>query len=335
MDNRQIILEHRPPEHLSEQDFRAVDSSVARPGPGEVLVRTVLLSVDPANRAWMQGRTYREQIPEGEVMAGFTLSEVIEAPDGDLAPGTVVACEGGWQEYAVLPRRALRPLEVRGQLSHHMSVLGVTGLTAYFGLLRVGRPQPGETVVVSAAAGATGSVVAQIARRRGNRVVGIAGSEEKLRLLTGELGLDAAVSHRSSTFARDLRAACPEGIDVYFDNVGGPVLEVALDLANVHARVVCCGAISQYDTASPGPGPRGVPGLLITKRLRLEGFLVSDFLGDWAAAEAELAGWVESGDVAVLEDVVEGIDSAPGALVGILSGDNVGKRIVRVGPDPR
>jgi NADPH-dependent curcumin reductase CurA len=297
-----------------------------------VLCRTVVLSIDPANRAWMQGRTYRDQLSRGEVMAGFTLCEVIA---GDLPAGTIVACEAGWQEYAVLSTADARPLTVRGELTHYLGALGVNGLTAYFGLLEVGQPRPGDTVVVSGAAGATGHLVGQIARLAGCRVVGIAGSAHKTRLLTEQLGFDSAINHRSPSLRQDLRAACPQGIDVYFDNVGGPILEATLSLMNVHGRVVCCGAVSQYDTSAPAAGPRGVPGYLVTKRLRMVGFLVSDFSDRWPDAEKRLAQWVNNGELIALQDVIDGLDNAPAALIGLLKGDNVGKRIVRVSADPR
>ena len=282
----------------------------------------------------MQGRTYREQLGAGEVMAGFTLGQVIAANGASVPVGAIVACEAGWQEYAILPPNRLQPVTVRGPLTHHMSVLGVTGLTAYFGLLSVGRPVRGETVVVSAAAGATGSVVGQIARIQGCRVVGVTGSDEKNRLLERDMGFDATVNHRSDSLRDDLAAACPGGIDIYFDNVGGRVLGAVLPLMKTHGRIVCCGVVSQYDSATPAPGPAGVPGQLVVKRLRMEGFLVSDFIGEWAKAQGQLASWVASGELKVLEDVVEGLESAPRALIGILAGDNIGKRIVRVAPDP-
>jgi NADPH-dependent curcumin reductase CurA len=227
-------------------------------------------------------------------------------------------------------------MPVLGPLTHHLSVLGITGLTAYFGLLRVGQPRPGGTVLVSAAAGATGNVVGQLARLKGCRAVGITGSDAKNDFLVDQLGFDAAVNHRSASFGDDLRRACPDGVDVYFDNVGGATLERALRSMNLHGRVVCCGAVSQYDTGNPaaGGGIFGVPGLVVTKRLRMEGFIVMDFLADWLEAIQELAGWIASGDVMVVEDVVEGLERAPEALIGLLAGDNVGKRMVRVGPDP-
>ena len=332
--NRQILLAERPTGKLEESHFKAIDSTIGDPGPGELLVRTVLLSIDPANRAWMQGRTYREQLGAGEVMAGGALSEVVAANGAPIPPGSIVWAEPGWQEYAIVPANRVLPVTVRGPLSHHMSVLGITGLTAYFGMLNVGQPRSGETVVVSAAAGATGSVAGQIARIQGARVVGVTGSDDKNRLVERDLGFDATVNHRSEKLREELAAACPNGIDVYFDNVGGRVLEAVLPLMRTHGRIVCCGAVSQYDSAAPAPGPAGVPGQLIVKRLRMEGFLVSDFIGEWAKAQEQLAGWVASGDLKVLEDIVEGLESAPRALIGILAGDNVGKRMVRVAPDP-
>jgi NADPH-dependent curcumin reductase CurA len=332
--NRQILLVERPTGKLEESHFKTIDSTIGEPGPGELLVRTVLLSIDPANRAWMQGRTYREQLGEGDVMAGGALCEVVSANDAPIPPGTIVWGEPGWQEYAIVPANRVLPIGVRGPLTHHMSVLGITGLTAYFGMLEVGQPTNGETVVVSAAAGATGSVAGQIARIQGARVVGVTGSDDKNRMLQGDLGFEATVNHRSEKLREDLAAVCPNGIDVYFDNVGGRVLEAVLPLMRTHGRIACCGAVSQYDSATPAPGPAGVPGQLIVKRLRMEGFLVSDFIGGWAKAQEQLANWVASGEVKVLEDVVEGLESAPRALIGILAGDNVGKRMVRVAPDP-
>src|SRR5262245_22515637 len=259
MRNRQVLFVHRPEGKLTESDFEMHEVEVPDLGRGEVLCRTILLSVDPANRAWMAGRTYRDQLGENEVMSGFTISEVVDSGDTALARGTIVAGDGGWQEYAVLPAAALRGVDVRGPLTHYMSALGITGLTAYFGMLEVGRPARGETVVVSAAAGATGSVAGQVARIQGARVVGITGSDEKNRVVVDRLGFDAAVNYRSDAFRKDLRAQCPNGVDVYFDNVGGSTLETMLRLMNVHGRIACCGAVSQYDTSDPGPGPSGYP----------------------------------------------------------------------------
>src|SRR5262245_9431276 len=211
-----------------------------------------------------------------------------------------------------------------------LSGLGVTSLTAYFGLLDVGRPAAGETVLVSAAAGAVGSVAAQLAKIHGCLVVGLAGSDDKCGWLTRDLGLDAAINYRAGDLGRSLRDACPQGIDVYFDNVGGPSLEAALFQMRSGGRIVCCGAASQYDTGSPGPGPRGVPGLLVVKRLRMEGFIVMDFYARRQQAEDALAGLIADKRLVVREDIVEGLERAPQALIGLLHGDNIGKRMVRV-----
>src|SRR6185312_15810516 len=233
-------------------------------------------------------------------------------------------------EYAALPGKRLTKLPNAEPLTHLLSVYGVTGLTAYLGLLRIGDPKPGETVVVSAAAGAVGSIAAQVARLKGARVVGVAGGAEKCAWLTEALGLDAAVDYKAGELRRALRAACPDGIDVYFDNVGGDVFEAALfNMAN-HGRIVCCGAVSQYDQAPPQHGPRGVPGLIVTKRLKVEGFVVMDFYDGRDAALAQLRAWVEAGQLKVQEDVIDGFEKLPSALIGLLAGENRGKRMVKI-----
>jgi NADPH-dependent curcumin reductase CurA len=320
--NRRIVLAALPAGRLAPSHFAEVEAPLPVPGPGEVLCRTLLASLDPVNRAQMRGRTYREGLDVGDVMPAFTVSEL---PDG-----TIVAGEGGWQEYAALPARSVVPLDVRGPLTHHLSVLGLNGLTAYFGLLEVGRVRAGETVVVSAAAGATGNVAGQLARIHGARVVGIAGSERKRRVLEERLGFAATADHRSPTLSRDLRELCPGGIDVYFDNVGGPVLDAVLPRMNPHGRIVCCGTLSAYDAQAPPPGPRAVPALLISRRLRMEGFVVLDYAERRAEAVERLSGWVESGELVVLEEVVEGLSAAPAAYVDLLAGGNLGKRMVSV-----
>ena len=330
--NRQILLAETPMGKLKESDFKTIDSEVGDPGDGEVLCRNVLLSIDPANRAWMRGPTYRPQVKAGDVMAGYSLMEVIAGDN--IAAGTVVMGEGGWQEYALLKANQVQQIPIIGDLTHHVSVLGITGLTAYFGLLKIGQPKSGETVVVSAAAGATGNVVGQIAKIKGCRVVGIAGSDEKNAMLEKDLGFDATVNYKNPSFAGDLKAACPDGIDVYFDNVGGQVFNAALPFMNQHGRIVCCGAVSQYDTTSIEPGSPLIPAVFVVNRLSMQGFIVMDYIGEWMQGGQELAGWVASGEIKVLQDVVEGLDSAPKALIGLLAGDNIGKRLVRIGPDP-
>ncbi len=328
--NHQIVVRALPEDRLAETHFesRHVDREV--PAEGQVLTRTLLLSIDPANRTWMQGATYRAPVRAGDVMSGFTLAEVVTSRDPRFRPGQIVECDNGWQEYACQPAGTLVPIEPVTELTHHLSVLGLTGLTAYFGLLEVGRPRPGETVLVSAAAGATGSVAGQIARIAGCRVVGLAGSEEKCQWLTGRLGFDAAINYKTASLSSALKEHCPDGIDVFFDNTGGDILEVALRRMNLGGRIVVCGVVSQYDTGSPAPGPRGVPGLIVTKRLRMEGFIVMDFFAQREVATRRLAGWLESGALIAREDILDGLDAAPRALVGLLAGENLGKRIVRV-----
>jgi NADPH-dependent curcumin reductase CurA len=333
LTNRQIVVAATPEASLTESHFRVEDTVVGEPGPGELLCRTVLLSIDPASRAWLQGRTYRAQVMPGDVMPGLVLAEVVAENGTGIPVGSYVTGDGGWRQYAVLPADHVRKVDVVGDLTNHLGAFGTTGLTAYFGLFDLGQPKAGETVLVSAAAGATGSVVGQLARIHGCRVVGITGSDAKNRVLTERLGFDAAVGYRSPTFADDLKQACPDGVDVYFDNVGGHVLDEALRRMNTHGRIVCCGAVSQYDTGKPAPGPAGVPGVLVTKRLRMAGFLVFDFAPRFAEALTALAGWVRDGSLTDLHDVVDGLDNAPRALIGLLAGENVGKRLVRVGPD--
>jgi len=333
-NNRQILVKELPEGPLEERHFELREAAIPTPGSGEVLTRTIYLSLDPANRAWMRGATYRAPVAAGEVMAGFTVAEVVDSRDPGFRSGDLVECNSGWQEHAVHPARALQRLEPRGPLSHHLSALGGTGLTAYFGLLEIGRPRSDETVVVSAAAGATGSVAGQIARIRGCRTVGLAGSDEKCAWLTGELGFDAAINYKTEGLRQALEEHCPDGIDVYFDNTGGEILEAALFRMNLHGRVVCCGVVSQYDTATPAPGPRGVPGLIVTKRLRMEGFIVSDFFQQRAEATDQLARWIADGQLVVREDILEGLEAAPRGLIGLLHGENIGKRMVRVAPEP-
>jgi NADPH-dependent curcumin reductase CurA len=328
--NRQVILAEKPRGKLALDNFRMAEAEIPRPAEGEVLVKARYVSLDAANRAWMQGVTYRAALGEGEVMAGGSLAEVVESRSPNLAPGDLVHAETGWQEYAAVPAKHLEKLPKVEPLTHLLSVYGVTGLTAYLGLLRVGDPKPGETVVVSAAAGAVGSIAGQVAKLKGARVIGIAGGAQKCAWLTDALGFDAAVDYKLGDVRRALRAACPDGVNVYFDNVGGDIFEAALfNMAN-HGRIVCCGAVSQYDDVPPAHGPRGVPGLIVTKRLKVDGFVVMDFYDGKEAALAQLRSWVEAGELKVQEDVIDGLENLPAALIGLLAGENRGKRMVRV-----
>ena len=238
------------------------------------------------------------------------------------------------RKYAIIPADAWYPPrklpDIDVPLSWHLGVLGVSGLTAYFGLLEIGRPKAGETVVVSAAAGSVGSLVGQIAKLKGCRVIGIAGGADKCDWVKRELGFDDAVDYKAGSLYKSLKAAAPKGIDVYFDNVGGDVFEACLALMNLRGRIACCGAVSGYDGAPPATGPRGVPGLLVVKRLRVEGFIVMDFFEQRHVAMAELKTWVESGKLKVQEDVINGLENTPAALIGLLAGENRGKRMVKV-----
>jgi NADPH-dependent curcumin reductase CurA len=328
--NRQFILDEIPDGTLHTGHFRLAQGERPSPADGEVLLKTRYISLDAANRAWMQGATYRSALTEGQVMAGSSLAEVVESRAPNLKVGDIVLADIGWQDYGVAPAARLKPLPKTDHLPHLLSVYGITGLTAYFGLLECGRPKAGETVVVSAAAGAVGTLVGQIAKIKGCRVVGIAGGSAKRALLMRELGFDAVIDYKQGNTRRMLRETCPNGIDVYFDNVGGDIFEACLfNMAN-HGRIACCGAVSVYDGAAPLTGPRGVPGLLVTRRLTLTGFIVMDFEAQYDQALADLHGWVESGQLKVYEDVIEGFEQLPSALVGLLAGENVGKRMVKV-----
>ncbi|PZQ59473.1 MAG: NADP-dependent oxidoreductase [Phenylobacterium zucineum] len=331
MTNRQIVLDRLPQgDKLAPEHFAVANGERPTAGPGEVLLKTRYISLDAANRAWMQGATYRSALNAGQVMAGGALAEVVESDAGHLKPGDLVFADTGWQDYAALPGGKLQKLPDLKPETHLLSVYGVAGLTAYFGLLECGQPKAGETVVVSAAAGSVGTLVGQIAKIKGCRVVGIAGGAEKGHWLVDELGFDAAVDYKSPEFKRELRAAVPNGIDVYFDNVGGDVFEACLFGMNTHGRIACCGAVSQYDGAPPAHGPRGIPGLIVTKRLTLRGFIMSDFADKNDQAFSDLQSWVASGQLKVQEDVIEGFEKLPGALIGLLHGENRGKRMVKV-----
>ncbi len=334
MNTHQIIVAELPEGTLTSGHFKMREVAMPKPAEGEVLLRTILMSIDAANRSWMQGATYREAIKAGDAMATYAICEVIESRSDRLAPGDIVAAESTWSEHVALPANKVQKLPDVRPLSNLLSVYGIAGKTAYHGLIGVGRAMAGETVLVSAAAGSVGGYVGQIAKAMGCRVVGIAGGEEKCRWVRDTLGFDDCVDYRDKSFFKALRAVCPEGVDVYFDNVGGSVLESALFMMNERGRVVCCGAISQYDSTKP-TGPRNLPGLVVVKRLRMEGFIVMDFARDDARALRALRTWVDAGRIKVTEDITDGLASAPGALIGLLAGDNKGKRMVRVAPDPK
>jgi NADPH-dependent curcumin reductase CurA len=328
--NRQILLAETPKSKLGPEHFKLTEGEMPKPAEGEVLVRVRLISLDAANRAWMQGATYRSAVTAGSVMAGGSVAEVIESHAPQFKPGDLVFGDTGWQEYASVPAKALTRLPKIEPMTNLISVYGIAGLTAYFGLLDIGNPKSGETVVVSAAAGSVGSIVGQIAKIKHCRVIGIAGGAEKCVWLKNQLGFDEAVDYKSGALFKTLKSAAPNGIDVYFDNVGGEIFEACLAQMNVRGRIACCGAVSQYDMAAPASGPRGVPGLIVVKRLRAEGFIVTDFFDQRERAIADLQSWVQSGKLKVQEDLIEGLENTPQALIGLLAGENRGKRMVRV-----
>ena len=330
MKNRQWLYAKQPAGKIGKDTFQWAETAIPAPREGEVLVRTRMLSLDAANRAWMMGKTYRAALEFGQVMSGFAIAEVVESRADGFAKGDIVEGDVGWQDYAALPARHLTKRLTKAPLEHLIGALSVTGLTAYFGLLEVGRPKPGDTVLVSAAAGAVGTMVGQIAKIMGCRVIGTAGGQDKCDWLVKELGFDAAVDYKAGNVFRPLRAAAPNGIDVYFDNTGGPVLDAAIALMNLKGRIACCGNVSQYDVEKPAPGPMTVPGLIVTKRLRMEGFIVMDFYDQRAEAERRLAQWIADGRIKAEVDILDGLERAPEALIGMLDGNNRGKRAVRV-----
>ncbi|MFS7243602.1 NADP-dependent oxidoreductase [Serratia proteamaculans] len=333
MRNRQIILTELPQDKLTAQHFHIHQTSMPVPRQGEVLLRALYFPLDAASRAWMQGTTYRAGLATGDVMSGLALAEVVESYSPQLAVGDLVLAETGWQTFSVSPAEHLMKLSAIEPITHLLSIYGVPGLTAYFGLLECGMPKAGQTVVVTAAAGAVGAFVGQIARIKGCRTIGIAGGAKKCALLTRELGFQEAIDYKAGNLNEALHTACPEGIDVFFDNVGGDILEAGLLNMASYGRIVCCGAISQYDAQAPTAGPLGVPGMMIIKSLTMRGFLLSDFLANRERAIAELTAWVAAGELVVPEDILEGFDKLPTGLIGLLAGENVGKRLVKVMDD--
>jgi NADPH-dependent curcumin reductase CurA len=328
--NAHWVLTSRPDGMVTPSNFERRDGNVPEPGDGEFLARNLYLSLDPAMRGWISDAPgYMPPVAIGEVMRGGCVAEVINSRHVDYQTGELLFGMFGWQEYAVSDGSGVTrvPPDVGPTLA--LGALGWTSLTAYFGLTEIAKPQPGETVVVSGAAGATGSVVGQLAKLRGASVIGIAGGAEKCAWLTRELRFDGAIDYRSEDVRARLKDLCPGGIDVYWDNVGGEILEAALSRLAIHARVVFCGAISSYNASSPPPGPRNFIQLLV-RRARLEGFLVLDYVDRIDEALAELVPLVQSGRLHYREDIREGLDSAPAALGDLFIGAHDGKLIVHI-----
>jgi NADPH-dependent curcumin reductase CurA len=331
--NTRIYLVEKPTGKLEERHFELREGEIPSPDDGQVLVRSVLLSLDAANRAWMQGATYRAAVETGTVMAGGGIAQVVESRADGFAPGDLVFGELGWQEYAAVDARLLAPCSDHRPLSEQLSVLGIAGKTAYHGLVHVSGIEEGENLLVSAAAGSVGSIVGQIGRIRGARVVGVAGGPEKCQWVVDELGFDACIDYKNEDVPAGIAKHLDGGVDVYFDNTGGPILQAALFAMKNHGRIACCGAVSMYD-GGPITGPVGVPGLIVVKRIRMEGFIVMDFADRDAVAERDLSEWASSGRLKVVEDIIDGLENAPRGLIGLLAGENRGKRMIRVSPEP-
>jgi len=329
--NRRITLAARPVGFPQESDFALVESELPQPGPGEVLVRARWLSLDPYMRGRMsEARSYARATQLGEVMTGQVVGEVAESQDGRFAPGDHVVGQLGWQEHAVARGGALRKLDVDlAPPQAYLHALGTTGLTAYFGLVDVSRPKPGDTVVVSGAAGAVGQIVGQLARIAGCRTVGIAGGPEKVADLTRVYGYDVGIDYKADDVNAALKEACPRGVDVYFDNVGGALSETVFRRLAVGARVAICGQISQYNLTEPELAPRNL-GFLIVFRATLQGFLVSDYVHRFDEALTRLGGLLADGRLVTTEDVTEGLEHAPRAFIGMLRGENRGKTLVKL-----
>jgi NADPH-dependent curcumin reductase CurA len=329
--NRQWLLAKRPVGMVSAANFEFREVPAPQPGPGEILVKNLFLSFDPAMRGWMEDRpSYIPPVGLGEVMRCGAVAQVIESHDEGFPVGSFVSGLFGWQEYAVAGRGRATPISPGTPLTWPLGVLGITGLTAYFGMLDLGQPKPGAMVVVSGAAGATGSIAAQIARIRGARAIGIAGGAEKCAWLRDAARLDAAIDYKSEDVGKRLSEVCPNGIDVFFDNVGGEILDAVLARIALRARIVLCGGISGYNEKEPPPGPRNLMNL-VRQRGRMEGLIVLDYAPRFAEATAQLTAWVRAGELAHREDIQDGIENAPRTFLRLFSGENLGKQLLRVG----
>lgn len=330
-----IVLAARPPQGIARLDtWRLERGAIPTPGPGEMLLRTLWLSLDPYMRNRIKDEpSYTAPIPIGGIMEGDAISEVVSSNNPEFAPGDILFGRTGWQSHFVPKGEKLRRVDKNAlPLSVYLGVAGMPGVTGYAGLLEIGKPQPGETVVVGAASGAVGATVGQVARIKGARAVGIAGGPEKCRYVREELGFDECVDHRSPTFAANLAKACPKGIDVYFEGIGGPVFEAVLPLMNTFARMPMCGIISVYTPGQPAP-TLSVPalmGTMITKRITIKGFLYRDYASIEERAVKDITQWISEGKLKYRETVIEGLANAPEGLLKLLRGDHIGKVVVRV-----
>jgi len=332
---RRFVLASRPVGEPKTSDLQLEEFAVPSPGAGEVLLRTLFLSLDPYMRGRMSdAKSYAAPVPVGGVMEGGTVSEIIASNNPKFAVGDIVLGRTGWQTHSLSDGANLRKIDPSlAPVSTALGVLGMPGMTAYAGLLEVGKPKAGETLVVAAASGAVGSVVGQIAKIKGLHVVGIAGGQDKCRYVKDELGFDECIDHRAANLPERLEAACPKGIDVYFENVAGPVLDAVLPLLNTFARVPICGTIAHYNDTAPPAGPDKLPAvwrMILNKRLTVRGLLVTDFSALHDDFLRDMSGWLKEGRIKYREDIVEGFENAPRALIGLLRGENFGKLLIRV-----
>ena len=331
MQNQQVLIDSLPSGKLTTDNYRLSESAMPEIGRSQVLIKTIAFAITAGTRAGLQGSASYAGAPEaGRVMNGTGVGEVVASNATEFKVGDHVTAATGWQAYSVQDAKLVTKIDPSHDPIHYLGPLGINGLTAYFGLNEVGRPKAGETVMVSAAAGSVGHMVGQMARIAGCLTVGVCGSEEKGRVLTEQLGFDSVVNYKDANYRQSLKEATPNGVDVYFDNTGGMILGSALFRMNVAGRISCCGVVSQYDTNTPEPGPRGIPGLLVNNRITMRGFLVFDFAEQYSLARKQIHSWLQSGEMISLTDEVNGLAAAPEGFVDLLSGGNVGTRIVRL-----
>jgi len=334
--NRRLLLASRPQGEPTANNFHLDTAPTPQPAAGQVLLRTVYLSLDPYMRGRMSDApSYAAPVEVGQVMVGGTVSRVVASQHPGFKTGDWVLGYAGWQDYALSDGSGLRNLGPdQKHPSRLLGVLGMPGFTAYMGLLDIGQPQQGETLVVAAASGAVGSVVGQIGKLKGCRVVGVAGGAEECRYVVEELGFDACIDHRAADFAAQLAAACPQGIDVYYENVGGAVFDAVMPLLNAKARIPVCGIIAHYNATQLPPGPDRLAmleGLILSKRIRMQGFIIfDDYASGYDDFLQQMSAWVEQGKIKFREDIVDGLENAPQAFIGLLQGKNFGKLVIRV-----
>jgi len=338
-ENRQILLASRPLGEPGPDNFKLVTTRAAEPGAGQMLLRTIYLSLDPYMRGRMSaGPSYAPPVEVGEVMEGRAVCAVVTSNLAGYHAGDLVVASAGWQEYSVSDGRGVQKLDpALKPISYTLGVLGMPGLTAYAGLLNIGKPQAGETLVVAAASGAVGSVVGQIGRIKGCRVVGVAGGDQKCRFVKEDLGFDDCLDHSRPDLADRLRAACPNGIDIYFENVGGHVFDAVLPLVNNFARIPVCGLIAHYNATELPAGADRIPLLMrniLVKRLTMRGFIVTDYASQFGDFMTDMSNWLRAGRVRYREDITQGLENAPRELIGLLKGANFGKKLIQVSADP-